>query len=76
MREGERTVDAVLVGERERGIAETVRLGEELVGRRGPVEERVCGMAVQLGVHWIPAVKHQRRSRDNYGGQAVCMNHS
>jgi hypothetical protein len=41
MRELERAVDAVVVGERERGVAELRRLHHELLGERGAVEERI-----------------------------------
>ena len=50
VRELERAVDAVVVGERERLVAELRRPGHELLGVRRPVEERVGGVAVQLDV--------------------------
>jgi len=49
-RELERAVDAVVIGERERLIAELGRPRRELLGLRRPVEERVGGMCVQLDV--------------------------
>ena len=83
MCEREGAVDAVLVGERQGGIAQAVRFREELVGRGGAVEEGIGGVAVKFCVHWILAVKKQMRrscrSKNNCGGrggQAVCMNHS
>ena len=51
----ERAVDAVVVGEGERRVAEVGGAGGQLVGLRGAVEERVGGVAVQLDVG------HQRR---------------
>ncbi len=51
MRECERAVDAVAVGEREGRIAVAMRFREKLIRRRGAIEERVGGVAVQLGVH-------------------------
>ena len=53
MGERERAIDAVAVGERQCGIAEPVRFGEELVGWRGAVEKRISGVAVELGVHAV-----------------------
>jgi len=41
VRELERAVDAVVVGERERFVAELGRPGGELLGLRGAVEERI-----------------------------------
>ena len=46
-----RARDRVVVGQRERLIAQRERRGHELVGQRGPVEERERRMAVQLHVH-------------------------
>ena len=43
-----RAVDTVVVGQRERAVAELERGGGELLGQRGAVEERVGGVAVQL----------------------------
>ena len=50
VRELERAVDAVVVGERERLVAELRRPGSELLRLRGPVEERVGAVGVQLDV--------------------------
>src|SRR5262245_774832 len=50
MRELERAVDAVVVGERERVVAELGRPRGELFGERRAVEERVRGVRVQLDV--------------------------
>ena len=50
MRELERAVDAVVVGERECLVAELRRPGHELLGVRRPVEERVGRVAVQLDI--------------------------
>ena len=41
VRELERAVDAVVVGERERVVAELGGAGGELLGLRGAVEERI-----------------------------------
>ena len=51
MRECERAVDAVAVGEREGGIAVAMRFREKLIRRRGAIEEGVGGVTMQLGVH-------------------------
>src|SRR2546423_4735496 len=51
VRERERAVDAVAIGEREGGIAVAMRFGENLIRRRGAVEEGIGGVAMQLGVH-------------------------
>ena len=50
MGELERAVDPVVVGERERGVAELGRAGGELFRQRGAVEERVRRVAVELDV--------------------------
>ena len=50
MRELERAVDAVVVGQRERLVAELRRPRGELLGMRRAVEERVRRVAVQLDV--------------------------
>jgi hypothetical protein len=50
VRELERAVDAVVVGERERRVAELGRLDDELLRQRRPVEERVRRVAVELDV--------------------------
>ena len=50
MRELERAVEAVVVGEGERLVPELGRLRRELLGLGRPVEERVRRMTVQLGV--------------------------
>src|SRR4029078_11001493 len=50
VRELERAVDAVVVGESERRVAELRRPRGELLGMRGAVEERVRRMAVELDV--------------------------
>ena len=49
----ERAVDAVVIGEREGRIAELGGAGGELLRQRGPVEERVRRMAVELDVRHI-----------------------
>ena len=46
----ERAVDAVVVGERERRVAELGGTGGELFRQRGAVEERVRRVAVELDV--------------------------
>jgi len=50
VREFERAVDAVMVGERERGISELGGADGELLGKRCAVEEAVGGVRVQLDV--------------------------
>jgi hypothetical protein len=58
----ERAVDAVVVGERERGIAELGRAHGQLLGKRGAVEEGVGGMCVQLDVaHSPPSTRPSAR---------------
>ena len=54
----ERAVDAVVVGEGERLVAELRRPGGQLFRLRGAVEERVRRVAVQLDVAHDP---HARR---------------
>ena len=56
MRELERAVDAVVVGERERLVAELGRARGELLRLRRTVEERVRRVAVQLDVPGEPTV--------------------
>ena len=58
VRELERAVDAVVVGERERVVAELGGAGGELLGQRRAVEERVRRVRVQLDVAraaWLSA---------------------
>src|SRR5262249_14628313 len=50
VRELERAVDAIVVGECERVVAELGRAGGELLGQRRAVEERVRGVRMQLDV--------------------------
>ena len=50
----ERAVDAVVVGQRERVVAELGGPGGELLGQRGAVEERVRRVRVQLDVASLP----------------------
>ena len=64
VRELERAVDAVVVGERERLVAELDGAGGELLRLRGAVEERVGGVAVELDVG--------RRTRDRPGSLTYC----
>jgi hypothetical protein len=52
VRELERAVDAVVVCERERLVAELRRTGRQLLGQGGAVEERVRRVGVQLDVRW------------------------
>jgi hypothetical protein len=54
VRELERAVDAVVVGERERLVAELRRLNRELLRQRRPVEERVRRVGMQLDVRQNP----------------------
>src|SRR5204863_9811416 len=50
-RELHRPRDGVVVGQRERPIAELLRGWNELVGQRRAIEEREGRMAVELDVH-------------------------
>src|SRR4029079_6108855 len=50
VRELEGAVDAVVVGKGERRGAELPRAGDELLGMRGAVEERVRRVAVELDI--------------------------
>jgi hypothetical protein len=50
VRELERAVDAVVVGERERRVRELRRGDDELLGERRAVEERVRRVGVELDV--------------------------
>ena len=54
VRELERAVDAVVVGERERLVAELRRAGRELLRLRRPVKEGVGRVRVQLDVRHDP----------------------
>ena len=63
VRELERAVDAVVVGERERLVAELSRAGRELLRLRGAVEERVRRVRVQLDVGHDPLRWTSRSSR-------------
>ena len=46
-----RARDRVVVGQRQRLVAELQRGRDELIGQRGAVQEREGGVAVELGVH-------------------------
>jgi hypothetical protein len=47
--EGHRAVQAVVIRDRQRVIAQLGRAQRQLLGQRGALEERVAGMQVQLG---------------------------
>ena len=64
VRELERAVDAVVVGERERVVAELGRAGGELLRQRRAVEERVGRVRVQLDVR-------RRTGRSGDGGTSA-----
>src|SRR6266704_6443236 len=51
VRERHRAVEAVVVGEGERRVAELGSRERELLGVRGAVQEREGGVAVELDVH-------------------------
>ena len=51
LRELHRAAEPVVVGQRERAVAELGRGGGQLVGQRGAVEEGEGGVGVELGVH-------------------------
>src|SRR5436309_9322373 len=51
LRERHRAVQPVVVGERERGVAELRRGERELLGERSAVEERKRRVAVKFDVH-------------------------
>ena len=51
LRELHRAATRVVVGQRERVVAQLDRRGDELVGQRGAVEEREGGVGMELDVH-------------------------
>ena len=59
MGELERAVDPVVIGERQRLVAELDGTGGQLLRLRGAVEERVGGVAVELDV---PPSRHRHAS--------------
>ncbi len=61
VRELERAVDAVVVGERERRIAELGCTDGQLLRQRGAVEERVRGVGVELDVRHRSPLRGARR---------------
>ena len=63
VRELERAVDAVVVGERERLVPELGRARRELLRLRRAVEERVRGMRVELGVRHSPSLSEHMFAR-------------
>jgi hypothetical protein len=46
--EAHRAIEALVIGESEGGHAQADRLGDQVLGWRGPVEEREVRMTVQL----------------------------
>jgi hypothetical protein len=50
LREADRAVEGVVIGERERREAKVTGALGELLGVRGAVEKRVIAVAVELGV--------------------------
>ena len=62
VRELERAVDAVVVGERERLVPELRRARRELLRLRRAVEERVRAVRVEFGVRHAPAYTNIRSS--------------
>ena len=77
VRELERAVDAVVVGERERLVAELGRAGRELLRLRRAVEERVRRVRVQLDVRhdprrWTSRTSSARRRRASRAVRAPC----
>ena len=62
LRELHRARQRVVVGERERRVAAVDGGRHELLGLRGAVEERVGGVAVQLGVRHTNTCSHTGRS--------------
>ena len=65
-----RPADTVVVGQREDVVALLERRRHELLGQRGAVEERVGGVAVELGVH-ANTCSHARRSLHPVGPPAA-----
>jgi hypothetical protein len=63
-----RPVDPVVVGEGQNVVALLERRRDQLLGQRGTVEERVGGVAVELGVH-ANRCSHARRSLHTVGLQ-------
>ncbi len=55
-----RPVESVVVGHSQRGVAQLGRGLDQFIGMRCPIEERVIGMAVKLGVRMCPS--HDRHS--------------
>ena len=62
VRELERAVDAVVVGQRERLVAELRRANGQFLGQRGPVEEGIRRMTMEFGVRHQAAVGWPRWS--------------
>ena len=76
LRELHRAVEPVVIGERERGIAQFERARRQFLGPRRPIEKRVGGVRVQLDVvdggHGLlrlqePAIQHQIVVRGEVG---------
>ena len=69
LREGDDAAQLIVIGERERVVAELHRAIDELVGMRRAIEERERGVAVQLDVRtarvqsYHPCTNHRSRSR-------------
>jgi hypothetical protein len=61
--EPRRAVEAVVIGDRERGESEPHRLGQQVLRRGGAVEEGVRGVRVQLGVRRGVRGRRDRRRR-------------
>ena len=69
-REPDRPVEAVVVGERQRRQAEPDRLGGQLLGVAGAVEEGEVGVGVELGVGHRRSGRLSRRSPRPTTGRA------
>ena len=61
LRELHRAAQPVVVGDRERRVAELRRGGRQLVGQGGAVEEGEGGVGVELGVHGTNTCSHATR---------------
>jgi hypothetical protein len=66
-------VEAVVVGDGERVVAERDRLGDEVLREGRAVEEGVCGVEVKLGVHGVPGDGLLGGYGRNMGGVVVVL---
>ncbi len=78
VRELERAVEAVVVGERERRIAELRRACGKLLRLRGAVEERIGAVGVELYIRHTPVLhehtfvwNRRRRTEPGYPSRGI-----